>query len=272
MVDLVPGSSTTSASPGSGWPGCTSTSVTPGSCRSGSRSSKLAMRARTGTAIFTGPLPRPSSRPSASSAGSSPAFANHGTTPAEAQPVRRTISARPSSNSDGSPRKRLMKKARMRACSSGSSTAWVPTSAAITPPRSISPHRSTGRSAACAKPMLAMSPWRRLISAGLPAPSTSTRSASCDRRAKLSSTFGSSSALREPYSRARMVPKRRPCTITCAPVSVSGFSSTGFMCTVAGMRQAMACNACARPISPPSTVTAALFDMFCGLKGATVRP
>ena len=33
--------------------------------------------------------------------------------------------------------------------------------------------------------------------------------------------------------------------------------------------QARACSAWARPISPPSAVTAALFDMFCGLKGRT---
>ena len=36
--------------------------------------------------------------------------------------------------------------------------------------------------------------------------------------------------------------------------------------------QARACSACARPISPPSAVTAALLDMFCGLNGATDRP
>ena len=42
----------------------------------------------------------------------------------------------------------------------------------MTPPRSMSPARITGTSAAAAKPMLAMSPARRLISAGLPAPST----------------------------------------------------------------------------------------------------
>ena len=36
--------------------------------------------------------------------------------------------------------------------------------------------------------------------------------------------------------------------------------------------QARAWSACARPISPPQGVTAALFDMFCGLKGRTVRP
>ena len=58
----------------------------------------------------------------------------------------------------------------------------------------------------------------------------------------------------------------------CAPVSVSGFSSTGFICTLGGIRAARACTACARPISPPSAATAALFDMFCGLKGATFKP
>jgi hypothetical protein len=33
-----------------------------------------------------------------------------------------------------------------------------------------------------------------------------------------------------------------------------------------------ACKACARPISPPSPVTAALFDMFCGLNGRDRQP
>ena len=44
------------------------------------------------------------------------------------------------------------------------------------------------------------------------------------------------------------------------------------MWTVAGVRAARACSAWARPISPPSAVTAALFDMFCGLNGRTLRP
>ena len=35
---------------------------------------------------------------------------------------------------------------------------------------------------------------------------------------------------------------------------------------------ASACSAWARPISPPSIVTAALFDMFCGLNGRTRWP
>src|SRR6056297_2199572 len=65
---------------------------------------------------------------------------------------------------------------------------------------------------------------------------------------------------------------RCPCTITCAPVSLSGFSSTGFMSVCGARPAAIACSACARPISPPSSVTAALLDMFCGLNGATSSP
>src|SRR5947208_6059146 len=44
------------------------------------------------------------------------------------------------------------------------------------------------------------------------------------------------------------------------------------MCTLGETRAARACSACARPISPPSSVTAALLDMFCGLNGRTLRP
>src|SRR5215471_1942173 len=58
----------------------------------------------------------------------------------------------------------------------------------------------------------------------------------------------------------------------CAPTSVSGFKSTGFMSVCGSTPAASACSACARPISPPSAVTAALFDMFCGLKGSTRTP
>ena len=36
--------------------------------------------------------------------------------------------------------------------------------------------------------------------------------------------------------------------------------------------QAAAWNACARPISPPSSATAELLDMFCALNGATRTP
>ena len=54
----------------------------------------------------------------------------------------------------------------MRAASCGSITACVPTICAITPPRSISPTSTTGTRSACAKPIFAISPARRLISAG----------------------------------------------------------------------------------------------------------
>src|SRR5512132_1524462 len=68
------------------------------------------------------------------------------------------------------------------------------------------------------------------------------------------------------------MPRTRPCTTTCAPISDCGLSSTGFMSVRGGTPQARACSAWARPISPPSAVTAALFDMFCGLNGRTARP
>src|SRR4051794_18110485 len=69
-----------------------------------------------------------------------------------------------------------------------------------------------------------------------------------------------------------MLPDTRPHSTICAAPSDCGFSSTGFMSLTGTVPQARACKACARPISPPSSVTAALFDMFCGLNGRTLRP
>ena len=60
--------------------------------------------------------------------------------------------------------------------------------------------------------------------------------------------------------------------MTCATVSLLGFSSTGFMSLWGGRRAAWACTAWARPISPPSIATAELSAMFCGLNGATRTP
>jgi hypothetical protein len=45
----------------------------------------------------------------------------------------------------------------------------------------------------------------------------------------------------------------------------------GFMCTLGAVRAARACGLGATD-SPLSAVTAALFDMFCGLNGRTLRP
>ena len=74
------------------------------------------------------------------------------------------------------------------------------------------------------------------------------------------------------YSAAFAVPKTLPCTTICAPIWLCGFSRIGFMWTLGGTPAARACSAWARPISPPSAATAALFDMFCGLNGRTRSP
>jgi hypothetical protein len=67
--------------------------------------------------------------------------------------------------------------------------------------------------------------------------------------------------------------RARPWMMTCAPVSLLGLSRTGFMSVWGASPAACACSACARPISPPSTVTALFSAMFCGLNGATgTRP
>ena len=75
-----------------------------------------------------------------------------------------------------------------------------------------------------------------------------------------------------PYSDACSIPTGLPCTTTCEPRSVCGFSSTGLKSVRGARPAARACTACALPISPPSAQAAALFDMFCGLNGATRMP
>ena len=193
---MVPGRITTSASRGSGAPGGTKLKSTAGSRRSGSKSSKLAMRDSSGTTTRTRapPLsgaPVPCST-TASSCGRRSAASHQGMTPRHGQPVRRSMSRTPSSNSAGSPRNLLTAKLTISAASSASSTARVPTSAAITPPRSMSPSRHTGTPARRANPMLATSRSRRLVSAGLPAPSTRIRSNRSARRSKLAMIGASS--------------------------------------------------------------------------------
>src|SRR3990170_3237158 len=157
------------------------------------------MGGSTGTAILSrasGLAGRAPSSARASSAGRSRASGKKGTRPSPSQPVAPAILAMPSANSAGSPRNLLTRKPQMRRASSGSITALVPTRLAITPPLSMSPISTTGTWAARAKPMLAMSFARRFTSEALPAPSTSTMSASCFRWAKLSCTKAISSGLR----------------------------------------------------------------------------
>src|ERR1700746_3026700 len=76
---------------------------------------------------------------------------------------------RPLSRSSGAPRNLLITKPQMSAWSSGEGRASVPYMAANTPPRSMSPVTMTGRPAARARPMLATSVSRRVISGGLAA-------------------------------------------------------------------------------------------------------
>src|SRR5271166_672009 len=59
---------------------------------------------------------------------------------------------------------------------------------------------------------------------------------------------------------------------TWQPMPDRVFNSTGFMSRLGSSPHAWACTACARPISPPPGQTAALFDMFCALNGATRTP
>ena len=137
MVDLVPGIRIKSASAGRGCPGWTMTTRTPGVWRSGSRSSKFAMRERRGTAMMMSPVPGvwKLSRATASSAGNLDASAKCGMTPAQGRPVRFSISFTPSSNSEASPWKLLTMKQVMASASCFEMTLNVPTSEAMTPPR-----------------------------------------------------------------------------------------------------------------------------------------
>ena len=120
--------------------------------------------------------------------------------------------------------------------------------------------------------MLAMSVSRRLISAGLPAPSQMTTSYSALRSSRLSRAILSRSAECVRYSAALTSSRGWPSTMTWVRVSLPGLSSTGFIRASGSMPAAVACMAWARPISAPSGVTKELRDMFWALNGATRTP
>ena len=179
---FVPGTSTRSARATSAGERVKRT-LTPGSAVSASTSVKLLIqRSRTTATSSVSPaagrdgLGRGASSASESSA-SSHIPSSHGRTPNVGRPVRRPqlLQAR-ARGCVSSPRNLLMTKPATSAWSSGSSSARLPYSDAKTPPRSMSPTSTTGMSAARARPMFARSPARRLISAGLPAPSQTTTS------------------------------------------------------------------------------------------------
>ena len=99
----------------------------------------------------------------------------------------------PLSSSSGAPRNLLMMKPETSSWSPGGIRASVPYSAANTPPRSMSPTTMTGSPAARASPMFATSVSRRLISAGLPAPSQMTTSNSARSLSRLARATSRSS-------------------------------------------------------------------------------
>ncbi|GAA4872556.1 hypothetical protein GCM10023403_43860 [Pseudonocardia benzenivorans] len=120
--------------------------------------------------------------------------------------------------------------------------------------------------------MFVMSPARRLISAGDPAPSQTTTSNRARNPANDSATTAPNAAVRARYDTALTCPATRPRTTTCDDRSLPGLSNTGLNSTLGANPHACACIACARPISPPSTVTTELLLMFCALNGATDTP
>ena len=190
MVALLPGMMMRSASLGIGVPGLQKTTSIFSSFFKGSISSKFAMRGSIGTATrnFSFFEYADFSSTTASSGGKSPTHLRNGTTPKFGHPVSSSMRTSPPSKRLTSPRNRLIIVPLIRACSSGGSSLCVPVTAAITPPRLISPISTTGVLVGSAKPMLAISFARRFTSAGLPAPSIRTRSASRLSLVKLSIT------------------------------------------------------------------------------------
>ncbi len=188
-VPRVPGSTTRSASTSSSGRS-TNRTTTPGSAASASTSVKfdISGTAATATRSTSAPCggattlsrtaPRIETRSPSSSSMPSPCA--YGRTPTVGRPVRSRSMSRPGSRSDTSPRNLLTRYPATNRWSPSESSAVVPKNDAKTPPRSMSPTTTTGSRAARAMPMLTMSVRRRLISAGLPAPSQIT--ASCVRR------------------------------------------------------------------------------------------
>ena len=156
--------------------------------------------------------------------------------------------------------------------SPASSSSTDPKRLANTPPLSMSATITTGISAARASPRFGRSPSRRLISARLPAPSHTTTSKRARRSSKASRTMPARRGRRFMYSSASDSPTARPITMTCARWSSTGLSNTGFIADSGATLAAAACAAWARAISPPSSVTKELRDMFCALNGATLTP
>ncbi len=199
----VPGSTTRSASASSSGRVAQRTS-TPGSWASASRSVKFDSRGKRSTATRSTSAPsgpRAAVRSttvdrSSESSASSHRSGSIGRVPSTGRPVSSRSISSPGASSRASPRNLLTNQPATCRWSSADSSASVPYIAANTPPRSMSPTTTTGRPAAVARPMLAMSRSRRLISAGEPAPSQTTTSKRARRSARHSRARSSSSGLR----------------------------------------------------------------------------
>ncbi len=183
-VFLDPGMMMTWVFLGMGLCGLTRETWTWGSSRRGSISSKFAICGHRGTAIWrvdseVGKDFSGDSRAIESSAGSWEAFWNQGSMPRDSQDVCWERVRRAGEKRSGFPLNLLMMNPLTSFCSMGERRAWVPMRDAMTPPLWISPSRMTGAWTWQANPMLAISFFLRLVSAGLPAPSTSMRSVLC---------------------------------------------------------------------------------------------
>ncbi len=169
MVDFVPGQDDEIGISRQRFPWRTKRRVTPGSAESGSRSSKLAIRARMGSGDVQWPVGfrRTCSRSSDILRRQAMGSANQGTMPSGCQPVmgHDCVHAR-SANRRASPRNLLTRRR-------GSSAVGFrqqhmrADKMAITRPGQYRPRASPAHRRPTAKPILAISPSRRLISAGL---------------------------------------------------------------------------------------------------------
>ena len=192
---------------------------------------------------------RTRSRSASESSESSQSPGSQGSTPSTGRPVRPSNVASPGRSRPTSPRNLLTTKPDTSAWSAASRRASVPCIAANTPPRSMSPTSRVGIPPCRASPMLTKSCARRLISAGLPAPSqttTSYRATSSSYAVKAASARPARSPANEAASR---VPAGLPRTTTWLRRSLPGLSSTGFIADSGSARAARACTHWARPIS-----------------------
>ena len=199
VVDLLPGKTTRSA-PSRSPARSTKRTTTPRSLSSGRKSSWLEVSGNRTTAISISSsrarLRRARSSSETESSSAMRRSGRYGRTPRTGTAVRASRKRSPGSRSVRSPRNLLIKKAPTRARSSGSRSSSVPTNAAKTPPRSMSPTRMTLQSAAVATNMFTRSRSLRLTSAGLPAPSMTTMSCAARSRSRDWRTTSRRSGLR----------------------------------------------------------------------------